>query len=714
MAGCVRFARIYFLFFISLLSVSAVSASSARYLLTDLGTTGVDTAGWSVGRDGTVLAKTNVDPSLGQAFIWQNGAPAFLNVPGDTSVAWAISSSGVIGGSYGFTSTGERDAFLMQNGALTTLSPLPGATVSEVLNVSDSNQIVGYSGGFATTWVGGQAVQIPGAGSPSAAWGVNYQGTVVGETPNPSGTGNVPFIYQGGLFRLLPYPVGSDFDRATALSINDAGHIAGYGVILQAVHCAVLWRGSQTTLLANDAEALCINNKDQIVGRSPAKSPYYGEAVIWNNTVMTNLNDQVIDLQGLHLIQARSINDDGKIVGIAQDITRQYHGFLLTPVAEVASLEVDPNPVQGGRNGIGTLTLDRPAPAGGETVNLLSLAPSIATVPAWVVIPAGATIATFPVTTQTVTHDTSVTIEAGVYNLWKSTALLVVPSGPRLDTFFLSSNTVYSAQPLTGTVTLREVAPSGGIKVTLTNSNPAVATVPTSVTVPQGQISKSFNITTAAAPTVSLGTIIKATYGTVTLQQSLTVAPIVLQSLQLSTGQVTGGIGLTGVVHTPVAAPSAGYKVTLTCSNPGAATVPVTVTIPHGASSASFTVTTKPVTGTTFLTITARTGSSGLSAQLIVLPPEVLTFSISPTSVRGGSNATGKVTLTGKAATGGVAVNIQTSSGQVIPASNVRVSAGSNSVSFVLATSAVASTTPVVVMVRTFSVQKSAILTLTH
>jgi uncharacterized delta-60 repeat protein len=75
---------------------------------------------------------------------------------------------------------------------------------------------------------------------------------------------------------------------------------------------------------------------------------------------------------------------------------------------------LDPLSIQGGMTGTGTVMLTGPAPAGGIVVKLESSNPAVASVPASVTIPAGATTATFPVTTQAVTTQTTVRITASV------------------------------------------------------------------------------------------------------------------------------------------------------------------------------------------------------------------------------------------------------------------------------------------------------------
>src|SRR5213078_3119693 len=87
----------------------------------------------------------------------------------------------------------------------------------------------------------------------------------------------------------------------------------------------------------------------------------------------------------------------------------------LTGAASLSSVALKPTTVVQGTPSLGTVTLDAPAPAGGITVNLVNLNPTIATVPGSVTVLEGATSATFTVTTLAVTAPTPVMIQAS-YN----------------------------------------------------------------------------------------------------------------------------------------------------------------------------------------------------------------------------------------------------------------------------------------------------------
>jgi PKD repeat protein len=91
-----------------------------------------------------------------------------------------------------------------------------------------------------------------------------------------------------------------------------------------------------------------------------------------------------------------------------------------------------------------------------------------------------------------------------------------------------------------------------------------------------------------------------------------------LQSLTVSPTNVTGGGSSQGAVTLTGAAPAGGVVVTLAGSS--IATAPTSVTVPAGANSATFTITTRPVASPTTVVISATAGGVTKSASLLVNP----------------------------------------------------------------------------------------------
>src|SRR5207245_938465 len=96
------------------------------------------------------------------------------------------------------------------------------------------------------------------------------------------------------------------------------------------------------------------------------------------------------------------------------------------PLPTLSSLTLNPTSVIGGaQSSTGTVTLSGPAPAGGAQILLSSSNTGAARVPSSVIVPAGATTATFTVNTSFILFSTSVEISAS-YRSKTLTATLTV------------------------------------------------------------------------------------------------------------------------------------------------------------------------------------------------------------------------------------------------------------------------------------------------
>ncbi|MDQ6786208.1 MAG: VCBS repeat-containing protein [Acidobacteriota bacterium] len=172
-----------------------------------------------------------------------------------------------------------------------------------------------------------------------------------------------------------------------------------------------------------------------------------------------------------------------------------------------------------------------------------------------------------------------------------------------------------------GTIALGSPAPIGGDTVALSNSNPAITSIPASVFIPEGATSATFSVLTNSVILSSAGTI-NASLNGVTQTATITVVPsVVLASLTLNPTSVFGGITAQGTVSLQGDAPSSGVTITLSSSNAAIAAVPPSVTIPAGSSSANFAINTQVVASDSGVTISATFGSTTKLASLAVLSP---------------------------------------------------------------------------------------------
>jgi len=287
---------------------------------------------------------------------------------------------------------------------------------------------------------------------------------------------------------------------------------------------------------------------------------------------------------------------------------------------------------------------------------------------------------------------------------------------PVLTSLTLTPSSVIGGTGSTGRVTLNGPAPAGGAVVSLASDNTAAATVPASVTVPSGSTSATFVVATLPV-SGSTPVAISALYGGVTRTSALTVLPAppaTLSSLSLSPSSVIGGNGSTGTVTLSAPAPVGGIVVSLTSSRTSAAAVPPSVTVPAGSTSATFAVTTFPVSSSTSATISASYGAVTRSSNISVNRPSLLSLSLSPATVKGGIGSTGTVKLNGPAPAGGASVSLSSSrtSTATVP-STVIVAAGSTSATFLITTRTVSSSRNVTISASYRGVTKRATLRVT-
>jgi hypothetical protein len=174
-----------------------------------------------------------------------------------------------------------------------------------------------------------------------------------------------------------------------------------------------------------------------------------------------------------------------------------------------------------------------------------------------------------------------------------------------------------------GTVTLTGMAPSGGAEVLLGTSNVTAAPVPFSVVVAPGQSAGSFFVSTRAVTATTTATI-SATFAGVTRTATLTIVPgaapppaVALVAFSVNLTAVTGGSTATGTVRLSAAAPSGGTPVALSSNLPGSASLPASVTVAAGQTTATFTVTTFNVPATT-VQLSATLGDVTLFAPINV------------------------------------------------------------------------------------------------
>src|SRR5947209_15943616 len=120
-------------------------------------------------------------------------------------------------------------------------------------------------------------------------------------------------------------------------------------------------------------------------------------------------------------------------------------GLPQTAIASpISSLSVSPDQVRDGASSTGTVTTAF-ADTVPTTVLLFSSDPTVAAVPASVVVPAGSSVATFTITTNATAPETFVTITAAIANVPRTATLVVnqvTPAGPSLTSVSVTPTSV--------------------------------------------------------------------------------------------------------------------------------------------------------------------------------------------------------------------------------------------------------------------------------
>jgi hypothetical protein len=190
-----------------------------------------------------------------------------------------------------------------------------------------------------------------------------------------------------------------------------------------------------------------------------------------------------------------------------------------------------------------------------------------------------------------------------------------------------------------------------------------------------------------------------------------------LSSVSASPNPVVGGNPSTGTVTLTSAAPAGGALVSLSSAS-SAVTVPGSVSVSQGATSAMFGITTSVVTMQTLATLSATYSGVTKTMTFTVNPAAsaaLATLSLNPTSVTGGTPATGTVTLTAPAPSGGVIVALSSTKPSLasVPAS-ILVAAGTTSKGFTVTTASTRRNATATISASSAGVTKTATISVTR
>jgi plastocyanin len=335
----------------------------------------------------------------------------------------------------------------------------------------------------------------------------------------------------------------------------------------------------------------------------------------------------------------------------------------------IAGIGFDRPNLAGGSGNItnASITLSQPAPLQGASLTLYlspnapaSFSATSSLTQIIVNIPSGGTQVSVPIYTEPVSQQTDITLTADYLG---DSAVGQVVLEAWLSGLQISPGSVIGGQSVTGTVLIEEPAPAGGLTVNLAVDQPALVTIPSTVTVAAGQVTGNFPISTNGVAANTNATV-TAGYGGASETQGLLIEPASISTFTFNPTPVDGGTATTGTV-TLNGLPGSSFKVNLTGLPAGFTATPASLSFSPGANgsgnSQKFTLTTPQVNKTSTVTVTATRADNGQTANATVTvfaqPPSGISVT-GPNPINSGTTSKVTVTLNSPADAGGTIVHV--------------------------------------------------------
>ena len=296
-----------------------------------------------------------------EAFLWtpEEGFSTLQRPPGVISAsAVDINEQGVICGFMIVDGLGFR-GFVWENGEWTELPPiLPERGWSGSKAISNSGVVVGQRSvaegvtphnAFLWSRAGGFVDLGVMEGPNTSATAINNDATLVAGWIGGNQFSSTGFLWDGNsTIQMGPVPDGI---TSIPTAIDGSGRVGGWGKVSQkgypfGVSRAFLWDNGQFTMLGTlpdhlRSAAMDTNDLGQIVGPSWTvnDNPSIGHAVLWQNSVITELNTLISPPDPYTNIRtAWRIGEDGTILALANSSDMA----ILTPIdPPVGDLDLD-------------------------------------------------------------------------------------------------------------------------------------------------------------------------------------------------------------------------------------------------------------------------------------------------------------------------------------------------------------------------------------
>ena len=318
------------------------SALAQSYTVTDLGTLPGTTrcAAYDVNDAGQVVGFC-YNPT--QPFLWFQGELVALPTLGGTgAIAFGVNTAGDVVGVSQTRGDREARAVIWTSDELVDLGVLPGGSYSIGFAINDDMNVAGVADTtkgdeHAFLWQPENGMIDLGilgdAPGDSIANGINNSDQIVGQSITLDGTVH-GFLWEAGEMLDLGTLGG---EASVANDINDAGHIVGWAIAIDngfSFQRAFLWADNMMQdlgTLGTWSIAVGNNNNGEVVGVSKT-SDGYAHGFIWQDGVMTDLNDLTASDSGWRVTIGNAIDDAGRIAGVETNELGVIRAVLLTPV----------------------------------------------------------------------------------------------------------------------------------------------------------------------------------------------------------------------------------------------------------------------------------------------------------------------------------------------------------------------------------------------
>jgi hypothetical protein len=286
-----------------------------------------------------------------------------------------------------------------------------------------------------------------------------------------------------------------------------------------------------------------------------------------------------------------------------------------------------------------------------------------------------------------------------------------VSSQPAAFALNFNPSSLLGSTSTTGTAYIVGIAPPGGITLNMSSNNEAVNPGP--VFLPAGAHSATFTQATSSVPSTT-PVVVTESDGTYTANGTLTLLPPQPTALSVTPTPVRGGLNATGKVifNAPVAV-NTSVSLGIVSGGSAIASMPASVVVPAGFTTATWTIQTNQITVSTKVTISASANGVTKKVTFTVSAITPSSLSFSPTSITGGNSTTGTVKFPA-ALSQNTIVTLNVVSGAAAVASipaNITVTAGTAQGSFIVTTNPVGAKTTVSISASANGGTKSATFT---